>query len=148
MTIFAFNIYDRHCNCIYNRQFNEANGTINKYNDSNQLKLLFGLLYSLKTIVTKLKANNQLKSLVIGVFRIHYMETLTNFKFLLVTSNDIDNLQLVLHKLYSQYFIENIIFNPLSQVEFIETSTELTKIINNSNFINETDEYLMNLDIN
>lgn len=124
-------------------------GTINKFNDSNQSKLLFGLLYSLKTIVSKLKEGNELKSFVIGGFRIHFWESLTNFKFLLISDNSTDNLQAVLHSIYQKFFIKNVVFNPLSQIEFmeLENGNALTKLINNSNFINETDEYLLNLPI-
>jgi hypothetical protein len=99
--------------------------------------------------VSKLKEGNELKSFVIGGFRIHFWESLTNFKFLLISDNSTDNLQAVLHSIYQKFFIKNVVFNPLSQIEFmeLENGNALTKLINNSNFINETDEYLLNLPI-
>ena len=52
-------------------------GQINKSNDSNSSKLLFGILYSLKTISNKLANDeetemNELKSFTIGSFKVHF----------------------------------------------------------------------------
>ncbi|KAK6455227.1 Sybindin-like family-domain-containing protein [Scheffersomyces xylosifermentans] len=164
MAIYSFFIFDRHCNCIYNREFthlDHTNGTsvgqVNRNNDSNTSKLLFGILYSLKTISSKLIdseesesiISNALKSFTIGNYRIHYLESLTRLKFVLVSDNDIDNLQTVLWELYSNYFIRNVVQNSLSPVEFKQSDdikeNETSGKINNSNFINETDDFLQSL---
>lgn len=138
--IYLFYIFDRHCDCIYDRQF-IGGGSINKNNDSNLLKLLFGVLYSLKTICQKLVENNLLKLFGVGEFRLHFFELATNFKFVVVSDADVDNLQLVLLTLYGKYFVQHVVLNALAPVEYGQGC------IRNSNFINGTDEYLRGVGI-
>ncbi|KAK6198081.1 uncharacterized protein RJT21DRAFT_229 [Scheffersomyces amazonensis] len=132
-------------------------GIINKNNDSNTSKLLFGILYSLKSISTKLideetsPISNALKSFTLGKYRIHYLESLTNLKFILITDIIIDNLQHVLWELYSNYYIKNCVENSLSPVEFKQSTDlkehELMGKISNYNFIHETDHFLQSLSV-
>ncbi|KAK6464660.1 Sybindin-like family-domain-containing protein [Scheffersomyces coipomensis] len=167
MTIYSFHIFDRHCNCIYNREYSHSSsdnnnnsttvGIVNKNNDSNGSKLLFGILYSLKSMSSKLideetsPIPNALKSFTLGKFRIHYFESLTNLKFILITDINIDNLQHILWELYSNYYIKNCIQNSLSPIEFKISDdlkeNELTGKINNHNFIHQTDQFLQSLSV-
>lgn len=166
MTIYTFFIFDRHCNCIYNREFtpspthDKPTGQINKNNDADNSKLLFGILYSLKTIATKLISTsddsaplNELKQLTIGQFRIHFWESLTRFKFVIITDLHVQSLQLELWQLYSQFFIRYVVENALLPVEFKWKEddslgeNEIYGKINNGRFIHETDQYLKSLPI-
>lgn len=146
MTIHSFFIFDRHCNCIYNREYSHEandNGTINKNNQSDGAKLLFGMLYSLKNMASKLgdgDMNNLLKSFSTSKYRTHFLESATGLKFVLISDTSIDNLQNVLWELYSNYYVKNIAFNSLSAVDFKEDEK-----ISNSNFIVETDKFLQSL---
>lgn len=143
--IYSFYIFDRHCNCVYHRRFSQVDqGSVNTDNESDIAKLLFGVLYSLKNISSKLgdteSSFNYLKSFSSASFRVHFMETLTNFKFVLVTDHNIDNVQPVLWELYSNYYVNNIAMNPLSPVDFGPE-----QIITNQNFIAQTDQFLKSL---
>lgn len=124
-----------------------SDGSINSDNESDIAKLLFGVLYSLKNLSSKLgdlnSKYNQLNSFSSSRFRIHFLETLTNLKFVLVTDPVIDNLQNVLWELYSNYYLKNVVHNPLMLVDF--NSDEK---ISNINFINQTDQYLKSLPVN
>lgn len=148
MTIHSFLIFDRHCNCIYSREYShEANdhGSINKNNLSHSSKLLFGTLYSLKNMASKLgdsDMNNLLKSFSTANFRAHYMESATGLKFVIISDNSVDNLQNVLWELYSNYYVKNIAFNSLSVVDFKENEK-----ISNGNFIAGTDRFLQSLPV-
>lgn len=148
MTIFSFSIFDRHCSCIYNRDF--QHDTTNKSNQSNSSQLLFGILYSLKTISLKLidledSLPNTLKSFTLGQYRVHYFESLTGLKFILVSDLAIDNLQSVLWELYSKYYLKNVVQNSLSPVEF--TQVDEGGRICNERFISETDEFIRGLPV-
>lgn len=154
MAIYSFSIFDRHCNCIYNREFSSTdNGTINKNNNTDSSKLLFGVVYSLKNILSKLAGDssiesqssisNFLKSFSTSQFRIHYYESLTNLKFIIITDNSIDNMQNILWELYSNFYVKHISLNYLSQVDF---KSEDEKIYN-PNFINETDAFIKSLPV-
>lgn len=143
MTLYSFYIFDRHCHCIYHREF--LNDSVNRENESDISKLLFGVLYSLKNVASKLGDNsgsNKLNSFSNANYRIHFIETLTNLKFVLVSDNTVDNLQSTLWELYSNYYRNNIVFNPLSPIDF-----KPDQVIANSNFINQTDEFLKGLPI-
>ncbi|CUM64784.1 uncharacterized protein PRCAT00002395001 [Priceomyces carsonii] len=146
MTIYSFYIFDKHCNCVYSREYSHKEndqGLVNKNNESDTSKLLFGILYSLKNISSKLgnaEIGNNLKSFSTARFRIHYLESASGLKFVLVSDNGVDNLQNVLWELYSNYYLNNIVFNALSPVDF-----QFDERISNSNFIRETDEFLESL---
>ncbi|KAI5950195.1 hypothetical protein CANMA_005385 [Candida margitis] len=168
MTIYSFFIFDRHCNCVYDREYTHSpnpsattqdkiDGQINKNNDADNSKLLFGILYSLKTIAAKLVLEdsvlNELKQLTIGQYRIHFWESLTRFKFVIITDIQVQSLQQELWQLYSHFFIRYVVENALSPVEFKwkdDDSLQENEIygkINNGRFIQETDRYLKSLSI-
>lgn len=147
MTIYSFYIFDRHCSCIYAREFDRTSSSpdsVNASNTSDMAQLLFGTIYSLKNILAKLAAPdsaNLLRSFSTGQYRVHFLESLTNFKFALVLDLSLDNLQPQLWHLYSEIFVRNIVTNPLSCVEFGSLK------LSNPVFIQRSDEYLKGLAI-
>lgn len=142
MTIYAFYIFDRHCNCIYSREYAHADpldaGAVNKNNTSDMAQLLFGMVYSLKNLLAKLGASpgNTLRSFSTGYYRVHFLESLSNFKFALVSDLAVDNLQRSLWELYSTVFVKCVAFNALSPVEFADNK------IDNASFIQQLDAFL------
>lgn len=162
MTIHALYIFDRHCSCIYSREYNHktpSQGTVNKNNDSDMAKLLFGIVYSLKNVSAKLGAGqengnnpgdegslfpsslNTLRSFGTGQYRVHFYESLSNFKFALVSDLSVDNLQPQLWELYSNVFVRHVLQNPLIPVEFGDSK------LNNADFITLSDTYLSGLPV-
>lgn len=144
MTIYLFYVFDRHCSCIYSREFEHPEGLdkeakINHNNESDVAKLLFGALYGLKTLSLKLSgllADNSLRSFCTGAYRVHFFETLSNFKFVLVTDLRVETVQLQLQQLYSQVFVNTVVMNALSPVEFGASH------ITNDSFIRQSDSFL------
>lgn len=182
MTIYLFFIYDRYCNCIYQRDYDHSkkkkkintesslekkksiilDGSINKNNNSNETKLLFGMFHSLKTVTSKLVnqddvqlEKNVLKSFSFGQYKVHFYESLTELKFVILTDISVTNLDSILWTIYSVYYLKNIVYNPLSNVEFTifvhDSKTKNSKkkkdqfYIDDPNFIEETDDYLKSL---
>ncbi|OBA21066.1 hypothetical protein METBIDRAFT_11644 [Metschnikowia bicuspidata var. bicuspidata NRRL YB-4993] len=161
MTIHALYIFDRHCSCIYSREYNHQNpgqGTVNKNNDSDMAQLLFGVVYSLKSLSAKLGATessdnlgsdpgalppaaNTLRSFSTGHYRVHFLESLSNFKFALVTDLQVDNLQAQLWELYSTVFVGHVLRNALAPVEFG------TSKLNSAEFTSLSDAYLSSLPV-
>lgn len=149
MTIFSFYIFDRHCNCIYHREYvheRKGDGKINQDNDSDSSKLLFGIIFSLKNVSSRLgdtpEKMNLLKSFSTLKYRVHVRESASGLKFVVVTDTPVDNLQSVLQELYGNFYVRNVAFNALSPVDF-----GVEQKINNSRFIAETDNFLMTLPI-
>lgn len=144
MTIYAFYIFDRHCSCIYSREYAHPSITgskdsVNGNNDTDMAKLLFGTLYWLKNLSQKLGdslVGNNLRSFCTGIYRVHFFESLSNFKFVIVSDLDVETLQLQLLQLYSVVFMNNVIMNALSPVEFGDQK------ITNQSFIALSDTYL------
>lgn len=144
MTIHAFYIFDRHCSCIYSREYAHPSITgskdsINGNNKTGMAQLLFGTLYSLKIISTKLGdtlVGNKLRSFCTGIYRVHFYESLSNFKFVIVTDLEVETLQLQLMQLYSVVFLNNVVMNALSPVEFGDLK------ISNQSFITLSDAYI------
>lgn len=164
MTIYAFYIFDRHCSCIYSREYGHTNvplsssstsqpspapssanlGSVNKNNTSDTAKLLFGLIHSLKNLSSKLSTSdtpNLLRSFSTGSYRVHYLESLTSFKFVLLSDLDTENLQPQLWDLYSSVFLKTVVFNALSPMEFGDGK------ISNASFIQQSDKYLQALPV-
>lgn len=146
MTIYAFYIFDRHCSCIYSREFSLRgdSGSLNTNNESDVAKLLFGMVYSLKNMAQKLAPDtvpNLLRSFSTGYYRVHFLESLTNFKFALVSDLSVDCLQDQLWHLYSDIFVNTVAFNALSPVEFGESK------IQNAHFVSQSDSYLRSLTV-
>ncbi|CAK7896704.1 trafficking protein particle complex subunit Bet5p [[Candida] anglica] len=145
--IHSFYLFDRHCNCIYTREWNHRDdGSVNKSNDSDAAKLLFGLVYSLKNISTKLgsseTAPNLLKSFATMKYRIHLYETASGLRFCLISDVGLDNLQPVLHHLYTDIYIRTVVQNCLSPVDF-----QVGEKLSNSNFIIELDSFIQSLSV-
>ncbi|WPK23406.1 hypothetical protein PUMCH_000645 [Australozyma saopauloensis] len=142
MTIYSFYIFDRHCSCIYSREYTHTtpgNGRTNVNNESDVAKLLFGTLYSLKTLSLKLddsQSLNSLRSFSTGAYRVHFFESLSNFKFVLITDLAVETLQTQLQQLYGVVFVNNVIMNALSPVEF--GSAKIT----NDSFVRLADNFL------
>lgn len=145
MTIYALYIFDRHCNCIYSREYSpnpNDPGLVNKSNDSDMAKLLFGMVYSLKNLSVKLGPDdsfNVLRSFSTSHYRIHFSESLSNFKFALVSDLEVENLQDALWHLYREVFVKTVVHNALSPVEFGDGK------ISNVSFTRACDNFLRSL---
>ncbi|ODV95692.1 hypothetical protein PACTADRAFT_3380 [Pachysolen tannophilus NRRL Y-2460] len=163
MAVYSFWIFDRHCNCIYSREWvaitqdkpdhqqeqtqkNITNtGTINARNQDHVAKLLFGAIFSLKQISSKLNPQeettaNNLKSFSTLKYRCHFFETGTGLKFCLLTDPKTENMQFVLKEIYAKLYYEKIVKNVLSPVDFKEN-----EYIDNEVFITGVDNYISSL---
>lgn len=78
MGIHSFWIFDRHCNCIFDREWtllsNSGSGTINSKQNDETAKLLYGMVYSLRTITQKLShgsMKNEIRTIATGKYLVH-----------------------------------------------------------------------------
>ncbi|CAH2353990.1 trafficking protein particle complex subunit Bet5p [[Candida] railenensis] len=148
--IYSFHLFDRHCHCIYSREWSHKDeGAVNKSNESDASKLLFGLIYSLKNISTKLgtqanttQSQNLLKSFATQNYRIHLYETASGLRFALISDVGLDNLQAVLHRIYTEIYLRTVVHNSLSPIDF-----RAGEKISNSNFILEVDSLIQGLSV-
>ncbi|CAD6592281.1 MAG: TRAPP subunit bet5 [Alectoria sarmentosa] len=135
MVVYSFYIFDRHTDCIYKKrwaprpgsypQAPPANGVPDVQSQSKGLsaeddaKLIFGTVFSLRNMVRKLGGiDDNFISYRTGHYKLHYYETPTSLKFVMVTDTKTNNLRIVLHQIYVSLYVEYVVKNPLSPVEY------------------------------
>ena len=80
-------------------------------------KLVYGIVFSLKNIILKLASNfNGYLSLSTNVYKLHFLETPSSLRFVLLTDPSSSNLEESLHALYEMY-VEYIVKNPLESAD-------------------------------
>ncbi|KAJ4424170.1 Trafficking protein particle complex subunit BET5 [Gnomoniopsis sp. IMI 355080] len=137
MTVYSFYIFDRHTECIYTKNWLPAsqaappptapgkpaaptNGPSSKQitRASNDAKLIFGTVFSLRNIVRKLGGEDDaFISYRTSQYRMHYYETPTNLRFVMLTDTSTMSMRNVLHQVYINLWVEYVVKNPLAPVE-------------------------------
>ncbi|MCJ1337473.1 TRAPP subunit bet5 [Bachmanniomyces sp. S44760] len=128
MVVYSFYIFDRHADCIYKKKWTpkvaQSNGLPNEVPQGKALsaeddaKLIFGTVFSLRNLVRKLGGpDDNFLSYRTGHYKLHYYETPTSLKFVMVTDTRTNNLRIVLHQIYVSLYVEYVVKNPLSPAE-------------------------------
>ncbi|KAL8973122.1 MAG: hypothetical protein Q9183_000142 [Haloplaca sp. 2 TL-2023] len=134
MVVYSFYIFDRHAECIYKKRWTPRPSSTGKAPQSNGLlegaqqpktlsaeddaKLVFGTIFSLRNMVRKLGGqDDNFISYRTGHYKLHYYETPTSLKFVMVTDTRTNNLRIVLHQIYVSLYVEYVVKNPLSPAE-------------------------------
>lgn len=110
--------------CIYKKKWiprptssttqqSQSNGLANTAPQSHALsaeddaKLIFGTIFSLRNMVRKLGGpDDNFISYRTGHYKLHYYETPTSLKFVMVTDTKTNNLRIVLHQIYVSLYVE------------------------------------------
>lgn len=138
--IYSIYIFTRTGSCLYQEKFNTATIKAMTYSDpEEEMRLLFGLLFSLKEFVLKVSptpaindipANEQVTSPSEGLQRYqtnaytcHQYETPSGLRFVLMTDNHTGDLSAVLKHIYQHIYVEFVVNNPLSDFQTIRTIT-------------------------
>jgi hypothetical protein len=100
-------------------------------------KLIFGVAFSLRKLVQQLAGEEnryvskvwyfghhwlslQLSSFIsyrTGEYKLHYYETPTRMKFVMLTDTKTNNLRIALHQIWANLYVEYVVKNPLSPSE-------------------------------
>lgn len=81
-------------------------------------KLIFGTVFSLRRIVRQLGGDDDsFLSYRTGEYKMHYFETPTQLKFVMLTDTRIGNMRTVLHQIWATLYVEYVVKNPLSPLE-------------------------------
>lgn len=83
-----------------------------------------------------------MKSFATQNYRIHLYETATGLRFALISDVGLDNLQAVLHRIYTEIYLRTVVHNSLSPIDFRPGEK-----ISNSNFILEVDSLIQGLSV-
>ncbi|KAJ5179587.1 hypothetical protein N7492_002797 [Penicillium capsulatum] len=139
MTVYSFYIFDRHAECIYKRRWlprpasivgKSAQGsgpaglgqTVRAGDDD--AKLVFGTVFSLRNMVRKLGGEeDNFVSYTTSQYKLHYYETPTNIKFVMLTDLKSPPMRIALQQIYINLFVEYGMPSPLPD----EPSSGLTR---------------------
>ncbi|KAF2181836.1 snare-like protein [Zopfia rhizophila CBS 207.26] len=140
MVLYSFYIFDRHTECIYSRRWTprpvsssgknarpQSGSSIGTDGDgqgrkgmsaADDEKLIFGLVFSLRNMVQKLGGEDDtFLSYRTGEYKLHYYETPTRMKFVMLTDTKQNNLRPYLHQIWANLYVEFVVKNPLAPVE-------------------------------
>lgn len=114
--------------CIYKKTYLAARpsssggpaSTARELSAEDNAKLVFGTVFSLRNMVRKLGGDeDSFVSYRTSHYKLHFYETPTNLKFVMVTDTKMNNLRIVLHQIYVSLYVEYVVKNPLSPVEHV-----------------------------
>lgn len=130
MTVYNIYIFNREGTCLYYYEWNRrADCNMAKY---EEFKLLHGMLFSIKSFVTRLSpidGKNSFISYRTNKYKLHFYETPTGLKFVMNTDLAVENIQDTLHDIYNKIYVEYIVKNPLCKLnEPIQSSLFRTKL--------------------
>ncbi|CAL3966006.1 hypothetical protein PZA11_002801 [Diplocarpon coronariae] len=95
-----------------------ARGRPTRLSAKDDAKLIFGTIFSLRNMVRKLGGqDDSFISYRTGQYKLHYYETPTSIKFVMLTDTQTLNMRNVLHQIYVNLYVEFVVKNPLSPVE-------------------------------
>eukprot|EP01132_Coremiostelium_polycephalum_P001340 gene1340-1692_t len=115
--IYSIYIFNKEGLCLYYEEWNKKNPSQNQAEDQ---KLLFGMIYSLKSFLTKsspkpLDPKTGFHCLKTSAYKLHFYETLSCLKFIILTDPNTPDLREDLKRIYSNIYVEYVIKNPLYQ---------------------------------
>ncbi|KAI9360471.1 Sybindin-like protein [Zopfochytrium polystomum] len=86
------------------------------YAIAEEAKLVYGVVFSLKNMVSKLlprKNSEGFLSYKTSTYKLHYFETPSCLRFVLTTDPASDNMRETLRQIYSDIYVEYVVKNPL-----------------------------------
>ncbi|KAL2270377.1 hypothetical protein VTJ83DRAFT_2561 [Remersonia thermophila] len=84
----------------------------------NDAKLIFGTVFSLRNMVRKLGGEDDaFVSYRTANYKLHYYETASNLRLVMLTDTATLSMRNVLHQIYINLWVEYVVKNPLSPVE-------------------------------
>lgn len=81
-------------------------------------KLIFGTIFSLRRMARQLGGeDDQFLSYRTGEYKLHYFETPTQLKFIMLTDTRVGNMRTVLHQIWASLYVEYVVKSPLAPTE-------------------------------
>ncbi|CAG8535707.1 9739_t:CDS:2 [Funneliformis mosseae] len=89
-------------------------------NIEEEAKLVYGVVFSLRNFVKKLSGSQDgFLAYKTSNYKLHYYETPTGLKFVMNTDPGIDSLRQILRQIYTSFYVEYVVKNPLSPTEHL-----------------------------
>ncbi|CDO74450.1 hypothetical protein BN946_scf184979.g5 [Trametes cinnabarina] len=82
-----------------------------------EAKLVYGVVLSLRNMIKKLSGKDeQFTNYQTSTYKLHLYETLSGYKFVMLSDPNADSLRFVLRQIYSGPFLEYVVRNPLVEM--------------------------------
>ena len=97
----------------------EWNGLKRADETGEHKRLIFGMLFSVKEMVDKLaprKNDDGILAIKTDSYTLHQYETLTGYRFVLITDNAAGDLRQNLHHIYAQLWVECVVKSPMQDL--------------------------------
>ncbi|KZT11033.1 TRAPP complex subunit bet5 [Laetiporus sulphureus 93-53] len=105
-------------------------------------KLVYGVVLSLRNMIKKLSGRDeQFVNYRTSSYKLHLHETLSGYKFVMLSDPSVDSLRFVLRQIYSGPFLEYVVRNPLAPMDSREQG------IDNEYFRTSTDRMIRGLTV-
>ncbi|KAL7419686.1 Trafficking protein particle complex subunit BET5 [Cryptotrichosporon argae] len=105
-----------------------------------EAKLVYGVILSLRNMVKKLSGKDEaFTAFRTAQYKLHLYETLTGFKFVLLSDPGTDSLRFVLRQIHVGPFVEYVVRNPLVDMD------SRTRGIDNDQFRAAVDKHIRGL---
>eukprot|EP00026_Physarum_polycephalum_P002574 Phypoly_transcript_02581.p4 GENE.Phypoly_transcript_02581~~Phypoly_transcript_02581.p4 ORF type:complete len:144 (+),score=30.30 Phypoly_transcript_02581:2304-2735(+) len=113
--IFNIYIFNKHGTPIYYEEWHRKKPAKNL---AEEQKLMFGMLFSLKSFVTKtspkpIDEKTGFHYYKTSTYKLHFYETPTSVKFIILTDPNTPDLREELKRLHSAIYVEYVVKNPL-----------------------------------
>uniref|UniRef100_A0A7S4P1M2 Trafficking protein particle complex subunit n=1 Tax=Paramoeba aestuarina TaxID=180227 RepID=A0A7S4P1M2_9EUKA len=114
MEVFNLFIFNRRGDCLFYQQWDRTNAPLSL---AEEQKLMFGLIYSLKSFVSKSspQTGDTFKYYKTSTYKLHFFESLTGIKFILLTEPGAGDLSATLKEIYNNY-VRFCTKNPLYKI--------------------------------
>ncbi len=150
LQILEFFIFNRNGICLTHLDLQEDpsipnNRALNLMTDKkneNRYKLIFGLLFSMKSFIKNVSPNKStdfFKCFLTSTYKLHYVEFLNGLRFVIISTPTKLDFSAYLKEIYSAYFVnfisKNIFINkeePIKNEIFLESVTNYLNSINTS----------------
>ncbi len=147
-TILEFFIFNRNGICLTHLDLQEdplipTNKALNLMTDKkneNRYKLIFGLLFSMKSFIKNISSNKStdfFKSFLTSTYKLHYVEFLNGLRFVVLSSPTKSDFSTYLKEIYSAYYVNFISKNIfVGKEDPIKNEIFLELVMNYLNSIN------------
>merc|ERR1712227_34788 len=138
--IYNFYLYDRRGNCLFYREWNRPFNSFADNPDEDK-RLVYGLLFSLKSSIQKLSGaqdsnteninynNDTLATLSTDTFTLHHIESPSGLRLVLITDNSVKKnlrpqLWYIYANIYVTYVVKSYTYKPSEGAVFIPKDSQ------------------------
>ncbi|KAJ8310646.1 hypothetical protein KUTeg_012511 [Tegillarca granosa] len=106
MTVYTFYMFDRNGVCLHYTEWNRKKQS--GMSKDEEFKLMYGMIHSIKSFVSRISPTD--------LYKLHFYETPSGIKLIMTTDLNVGNIRDVLHTIYSNFYVEYVIRNPVCEL--------------------------------